>query len=102
MSSFDKWVCVFPGKMGISWKLANDTVFDSKKTAEDVACQNCNVVAVPLELWERYREYEHRSVVAERKLVEVAGLRLDYARAVGGVAGGGGSVTFVDLKPGAT
>lgn len=74
---FDKWVCVFPGKMGISWKLAYGGVF-SKEEAESYAIKYGNVVVVPLAFWEKYREYEHQAVVAKQKLIEVANLRLDY------------------------
>ena len=82
------WVCVFPGKMGISWKLTWG--HGTRQEAEAQAAKNRNVVAVPLALWLRYKEYEHRSVAAEAKLVEVARLRLDYKD---------GTPVFVDLNP---
>ncbi len=59
----ERWTCVFPGKMGISWKLAWNSC-GTKQEAEVQAAKNCNVVAVPLALWLRYKEYEHRSVAA--------------------------------------
>ena len=63
----EQWICIFPGKMGLSWKrawLGSGT----KKEAEEQAAKNRNVVPVPLALWLRYLEYEQRAVVAERKL----------------------------------
>lgn len=71
------WTCVFPGKMGISWKLAWNNV-GTKAEAEAEAAKNRNVVAIPLALWGRYKEYEHRTVAAERKLMEELGIRVDY------------------------
>jgi hypothetical protein len=73
----EQWTCIFPGKMGISWKLAWNR-HGTKSEAETQAAKNRNVVAVPLALWLRYKEYEHRSVVAERKLQEELGIRVDY------------------------
>ena len=60
-SVFTDWVCLFPGKMGISWKLAHNRV-GTREEMEVLANKNCNVVAVPLGLWERYKEYETESV----------------------------------------
>lgn len=90
MSVFAEWVCVFPGNTGISWKMAHNVRFASKAEAESKAAENCNVVAIPLELWKRYKEYEHRCVAAEGKLLEVAGLRLDYID---------GQPTFIFIPP---
>jgi hypothetical protein len=71
------WTCIFPGKMGISWKLAwNGT--GTKLEAEEQAIKNRNVIAIPLALWLRYKEYEHRTVKAEQKLLDELGLRADY------------------------
>jgi hypothetical protein len=75
MSVFQKWTCVFPGKMGLSWKRAWDGV-GSKEEAEAQAAKNCNVVAVPLQLFETMKEHERRMVIAERPLnALVAALR---------------------------
>jgi hypothetical protein len=65
----EKWTCVFPGKMGISWKLSWNE-HGTKEEAEIQAAKNCNVVAIPLALWLRYQEYENRAVAAELKLLE--------------------------------
>lgn len=67
MHVFEKWVCVFPGKMGLSWKLAHDAV-DTKEEAEAKALKNCNVVAIPLQLYDHVKEMETRMVVAENNL----------------------------------
>ena len=75
---FTEWICVFPGKMGISWKRAWYGS-GTKEEAEEQAQQNCNVVAIPLALWERYHEYETRMVRAEKKLQE---LGIDYRNLV--------------------
>ena len=83
------WTCVFPGKMGISWKLAWNS-YGTKAEAEAQAAKNQNVVAVPLAFWLRYKEYEHRCVAAEKKLMEVANLRLDYNE---------GEIGFTEIKP---
>src|SRR5215813_4866279 len=66
---YKEWVCVFPGKMGIAWKLADSEV-STKEEAEKRAERNCNVVAVPLAFWEKYSEFSHRMVKAERDLQE--------------------------------
>ena len=70
------WTCIFPGKMGISWK--NSWGQGTKAEAEEQATKNRNVIAVPVALWLRYKEYEHRTVVAEQKLLDELGLRADY------------------------
>lgn len=70
------WTCMFPGKMGISWKASWGT--GTKEEAEAQASKNCNVIAVPLALWLRYKEYEHRAVAAERKLYDELKIRVDY------------------------
>lgn len=67
---FTRWTCTFPGKMGLSWKRAWDGE-GSKEEAEAEAAKNCNVVAVPVELFEKMKHYEHRTVEAERKLQEL-------------------------------
>jgi hypothetical protein len=73
----EQWTCIFPGKMGISWKIAWNS-HGTKAEAEAQAAKNRNVLAVPLALWLRYREYEYCLVVAKQKLVDELGLRLDY------------------------
>lgn len=70
------WVCIFPGKMGISWKLSWGE--GTKAEAEAQASKNRNVIAVPRSLWLRYKEYEHRTVKAEAKILDELGLRADY------------------------
>jgi len=89
------WTCIFPGKMGISWKLAWNS-YGTKAEAEEQAAKNRNVVAVPLALWLRYKEYEHRTVVAERKLLDELGLRLDYIEKPDSMYG---EPTFVQVRP---
>jgi hypothetical protein len=91
----EKWTCVFPGKMGISWKLAWNA-YGTRGEAEAQAAKNCNVVAVPLALWLRYKEYEHRAVAAERKLANEFGVRLDY---VGDEPDPDARIRFVEIKP---
>lgn len=70
MSAFKEWTCTFPGKMGLSWKRAWGGV-GTKEEAEAEAAKYCNVVAVPLELFEKMKEHERRMVQAERKLESV-------------------------------
>jgi len=70
------WTCIFPGKMGISWKRSWGE--GTKEEAEAEATKNCNVIAVPFALWARYKEYENRTVVAERKLMDELRIRVDY------------------------
>jgi hypothetical protein len=64
MSVFADWTCTFPGKMGLSWKRAWHGV-GTKEEAEAQAAKNCNVVAVPLQLFETMKEHERRMVAAE-------------------------------------
>jgi hypothetical protein len=67
MNVFNEWTCIFPGKMGLSWKRAWNGV-GTKEQAEEIALRNCNTVAVPLQLFETMKEHERRMVVAERAL----------------------------------
>lgn len=67
---FEEWTTIFPGKSGISWKRGWDGV-GTKEEAEAIASKNCNVVAVPLELFEHIKDIERRMVFAERKLDEI-------------------------------
>ena len=69
MSAFAEWTCIFPGKMGLSWKRVWDDV-GTKEEAEAQAEKNCNVIAVPLQLFEHVKEVEKRMVLAERALAE--------------------------------
>ena len=69
-SIFQKWTTIFPGKMGLSWKRGWDGV-GTKEEAEAIASKNCNVIAVPLELFERIKDNERRMVIAERFQREV-------------------------------
>lgn len=75
---WDKWVVVFPGKMGISWKHAYPYVdhYTSFEEANAQASKNANTVAIPLALFERYKEYERRMVQAERTLQQCQSNRL--------------------------
>ena len=69
-SVFKEWTCIFPGKMGISWKRAWDEV-GTKSEAEAEAAKNCSVIAVPLQLFTHIKEYEHRMVAAENELTRL-------------------------------
>lgn len=75
---FEQWTCIFPGKMGLSWKRAWDGV-GTKEQAETEAAKNCNVVAVPLQLFEKMKEHERRMVKAERMNEELG----DKCRLIG-------------------
>jgi len=76
MNVFEEWTCIFPGKHGLSWKQA---WYGSgpREEAENQASKNCNVVAVPLQLFQHIKEIEHRMVAAETKLQDL-GIRMDY------------------------
>lgn len=76
-SYFGEYACVFPGKMGISWKLASGP-WDDLEKARDEAEKNCNVAVVPWEFWERYKEYEGRMVAAEAELSKLKELNRFY------------------------
>jgi hypothetical protein len=67
MSVFNEWTCAFPGKMGLSWKRAWDGV-GTKEEAEIQSAKNCDVIAIPLQLFEKMKEHERRMVLAENKL----------------------------------
>lgn len=69
--AFKKWVCVFPGKMSISWKLASNLVYDTRQEAEKVASQNCNVVVIPLGLYNKYKGYEFTVGLFEERLISL-------------------------------
>lgn len=72
MYVFDRWTCIFPGKLGLSWKHAPPYEhYATKEEAEAVAAKNCNVVAVPSQLFEKMKEHERRMVAAERELAEI-------------------------------
>ena len=51
----NKWVCIFPGKMGLVWKLAYNKIFDTRIEAEIEADKYCNVIAVPVMLYEHLK-----------------------------------------------
>lgn len=71
MSCFSKWVCTFPGEMGLSWKHAPPyEMYKTKEAAEAEAAKARNVVAVPLDLFMTMKDHERRMVLAERKLQE--------------------------------
>lgn len=61
MTVFQDWVRIFPGKMGLAWKLASEVV-TTKEEAEKLATRNCNVIAVPLQLWEHLQRIYYRPV----------------------------------------
>jgi hypothetical protein len=75
------WTCAFPGKMGLSWKRA--WTEGTKEEAEAEASKWANVIALPVQLFEHIKQMEHRMVVAERKLMEETGIRIDYGDKVG-------------------
>jgi len=83
------WTCIFPGKMGLSWKPAWNS-YGTRAEAEEEAAKYANTIPIPVALFRRMKEHEHRMVAAEQKLQQVAGLRLDYKD---------GNITFVDLRP---
>lgn len=70
MSVFKEWICVFPGKMNICWKSARGFV-GTREEAEIEALNYCNVVAVPLALFENMQEHNHQLVIAERDLSDL-------------------------------
>jgi hypothetical protein len=59
---FKNWTCIFPGKMGISWKQATWNWSGTKEEAEKHASQYCNCIAVPIELFEHIKKMESRVV----------------------------------------
>lgn len=67
MNVFTEWTCIFPGKLGLSWKLAWNAS-GTKEEAEAAASKNCNVIAVPVELYVHIKDMECRMVEAERRL----------------------------------
>lgn len=78
---FQSWTCIFPDSRNLSWK----RVWDSEGTKEDaeVIAADCDVVAVPLQLFEKMKEHERRMVEAERKLALWNRLENDSMEAVG-------------------
>ncbi len=76
-SYFKEWVVVFPGKMGISWKnsqgiyAAPHDRFMSYEEAEKESEKWKNTAVVPWDFWEKYKEYERRTVEAEGRLTEI-------------------------------
>ncbi len=70
MSVFTQWTCIFPGPMGLSWKSAWDKV-GTHQQARIQATKNCNVVAVPVELFNHIKEVEQRMVKAESLLNQI-------------------------------
>lgn len=85
MSVYGEWCVIFPGKMGLSWKIV--TSYDSKEEAETAAAKNCNTVIVPTDLYVTMKENEHRMVAAESKLNEFR-IRQDYED---------GKITYTEL-----
>jgi hypothetical protein len=71
------WICVFPGKMGWSWKEASGLVHHDKESAEAEAAKNCNVQVVPHDFFLKYRDAVKRMQAAEHQLREL-GFRIDY------------------------
>ncbi len=62
---YDRWACIFPGKMGLSWKLVG---LGSKEQAEEECKKHCNTVAIPEQLYVHLKNLEHRVTIAERTL----------------------------------
>lgn len=77
MFSWGNWTCIFPGKMGLSWKRASWCGAGTREAAEAEATKFCNVIAVPVQLCDHIKAIEIRALVAERKLQEL-GIRVDY------------------------
>lgn len=73
---YKEWTVVFPGKMAISWKRLQEFV-GTEEEARAEAAKWGNVVVVPLVLWQKMKENEHRMVAAEQKLEEL-GFRSEY------------------------
>lgn len=71
---FEQWICVFPGKMGLSWKPASGRI-GSKEEIELEAEGYRNTVAIPLQLFETMKDHERRMVVAEQKVNEARVVR---------------------------
>jgi hypothetical protein len=63
-SIFKTYVCVFPGKGALSWKLASDYEF-TKEEAELESQKYCNSTAIPIQLYRHIKDCEYRMVVAE-------------------------------------
>lgn len=72
----DRWTVVFPGKMGLSWKQAPPYTVMSKAEADALAAQSGNVIAVPMQLFEKMKEHERRMVRAERQLQDCQSFRV--------------------------
>jgi len=58
---FQGWTTIFPGKGGLSWKRGWDGI-GTKEEAEAIASKNCNVIAVPFQLFEHIKEMERKVV----------------------------------------
>lgn len=68
-SVYKEWTCIFPGKLGLYWKRAWDGIC-TKEEAELQASKNCNVISVPVQLFEYIKEIECRMVSAEALIPE--------------------------------
>jgi len=78
-SVFKQWTCAFPGKMGLSWKRAWDGV-GTKEEAEIEAAKNCNVVAIPIQLFETMKDHEKRMVLAEEMVNKIRIMTHDFGK----------------------
>lgn len=65
----EEWICVFPGKMGITWKQAWSPT--SKDEAEKQASKNRNTIAIPLAFWKRYKAFEQEYMKLKSKICEL-------------------------------
>lgn len=66
---YSTWTVIFPGKMGIAWKRA----WDGEGTQEEArlrADQNCNAVAVPIEVWNHIDKTQRELVAIGNRVRE--------------------------------
>lgn len=69
MGKNDMWVCIFPGKLELVWKIFRHP--SDRKYCESVASEYNNVVAIPEKLWKHIEKMQERAISAERKLNEI-------------------------------
>lgn len=66
---YNAWTVIFPGKMGIAWKRA----WEGEGTQEEArlrADQNCNAVAVPIEVWNHIDKTQRELVAIGNRVRE--------------------------------